>query len=782
VAKRHKSHTLSTISPATLRSRVERAAEEGRYQHALELGKQLNKQDPSPAHRDLLRTVYMGRAQQLRRQGNTRDAQAVLETALQLAGGDPAWLERLAEELALCGNSRRALAVMQQVAESPRYRRIMGLAADAAIQQAAAGRNQLPETLVAAFDLVLQAFAQLDAGEDERVRETLQGIGLQSPFLEWKVLLRGLLAFYQNDKERAIENWQRLDPERLPARLAAPLRFQIDPTYAQAQAPVVQASLQKQADRLQSSGLVQPLRTLQAVLADSEKLPQAFRLAEGLAQALRRESPHLLPRLAACFYWAVVNHGQPEDVRRYERVFGTPADDPGLDRLSALLFEHVGDLAEAHQHWQQFEASVARNAAAWPGEQARRARALVWCRMGRNAASVPDPDKIPDLPPFLRDHPDRPRPLSPSAPECFRRSLELSPDQLAAHEDLLRYYKQEEQEAEAEQAARQLLEHFPDHVPTLEELADLRGHQGDYAESLQLLQRALKINPLDRSLRWKVGNAHLFHARSHAEAGRFPEARSEYQMALSYNEGKSEASVLCKWAACEFKAQEAARAEELLQRALADGSKLAVAYGMLIEAIRLKLPPALKRRFDNEFKDGLAQPPTAAAATALVDTAASHQLAGVQYRGQKTHEKQVVAYLERALKVEFTEDELERTARSLLALKVPKVLRKFTALGRRRFPRNPQFYFLEAESYFAQGPYRFPAWKVQPLLSKAGELARTLPADEKQKALVENIEQRQQMLSVSNVFGPESWDMLEHMFERFFDGQDGFDDDYEDER
>ena len=792
MAKTHKQRVLSPLSPATLRSRVERAVEEGRYQQALELAKQLNKQDPSPVHRDLLRTVYLGRAQQLRKQGHSRDAQTVLETGVQLADGDPGWLERLAEEFALCGAARRALDLAERCPQSPNYRRILALAADASLQQGAAGRKQLPEALAGPFDLILQAFAQLDAGQDEQLRETLQGIGLQSPFLEWKVLLRGLLAFYQNDKERALENWQRLDPERLPAQLAAPLRFQIDRAYAQSQPPAVQAILQKQADRLQESGLVQPLRILQAVLADADQLPQAFRVTEGLVPALRREFPHLVSRLAACFYWAVIDHGQPEDVRRYERVFGTPPDDPGLDRLRALLFEHLGDLVKAHQHWQQFEASVAHNPTAWPGEQARRVQALIWCRMGRNAASVPDPDKIADLPPFLRDHPDRPRPLHPTAPECFRRSLELAPDQLATHAELLQYYKQEGNEAEAEQAARRLLEHFPEHVPALEELADIRAHRGDYVESLHLLQRALKVNPLDRSLRLKVGTAHLFNARSHAEASRFDEARPEYQMALSYRAGKEEGPVLCKWAACEFKAREPARAEELLQKALAEsGSELAIAYSMLIEAIRLKLSPALKRRFDTQFTDGLAQAPTAAAATALAATAADHQGAGVQYRGQKTHEKQVVAYLERAHKAcskkgtvpfPFTEEQLQRIANSLLSLKVPKVLRKFTALGQRHFPENPQFYFLEAESYFAQGPYRFPAWKVHPLLNKASERARALPVDEEQKAFLEKIEQRQQMLNVSNLlFGPQSWEMLEDMFDQMLGGDEDFEDEYDDE-
>src|SRR5204862_1272396 len=126
-----------------------------------------------------------------------------------------------------------------------------------------AGRDALPEALRPQFDLVTQAFAHAEAGRDEEARAALQGVGLQSPFLEWKVLLRGLLAYYQNDDARALENWQRLDPQRLPARLAAPLRYLIDPPYREALPPDAQAALRKKSDRLVGSGLVQPMRTLQ---------------------------------------------------------------------------------------------------------------------------------------------------------------------------------------------------------------------------------------------------------------------------------------------------------------------------------------------------------------------------------------------------------------------------------------------------------------------------------------------------------------------------------------
>jgi tetratricopeptide (TPR) repeat protein len=621
------------------------------------------------------------------------------------------------------------------------------------------------------YDHITRAFAQSEAGQDDQVGETLQGISLRSPFLEWKLLLRGLTAFYQKDDARALENWQRLTTDRLPARLAAPLRFLIDPAYRTAQAPEVQTKLQQQADRLQGSGLVPGLRAIQTSLTSNHhSLAPAFRQAETLLPSLRQLAPQLLPRLASCFYWAVIHPGAPDDVSRYQRVFGPSPDDPHFARLQALAYEHVGELEEAHRFWVQFERDVATNSAAWPGEQAKRVRALVWCHMGRNAASVPDPDKIPDLPPFLRDYPDRPRPLKPSAEECFRHAIELAPDQLEPYEALFEYYQKEEQDDQAETAARQLLDHFPEHVPTLRALGELCLRRDKPSEALSLFQRALKHNPLDRHLREKVGFAHLVNARSHAEAGRFPEARAEYQAALAYEEKGASASVLCKMAACEFKAGETAKAEEFLQQALERGAgRLDVAYSMLIEIIRLKLPRKLKTRFDKEFNAGLAEAPEAATVVAVATTLSAHLSMEVKYHGQKTHEKKVLAYIDKAHRLEYTESQLETLGNALMRAKALKQVQAIAGLGERRFPKNPLFPFLLAESYIAQGPHRCPVWRVQPLLERARQLAAALPPDAHQKDLLELIQNRQAMIGLLNPF---SMNFFQDAFESMFGDED----------
>ena len=242
--KKHKHHQSFAASPADLRPRIERARQEGRFQQALDLAKQLHKYEPTPDHLELLKEVYLGRARQLRSQGQTRDAITVLDVALGLAESTPAWLDAWPRNWPCaatsdgrwpdgrtdrCGQCRPHPGPRRRCRPAARCRRPRRPDA------AAASRFRSPSP----------AFEQVESGQDEAARETLQGIGLRSPFLEWKLLLRGLQAYWHNDDVRAVENWQRLTPERLPARLAAPFRFRIDAGFRAAQPPATQSAAAK---------------------------------------------------------------------------------------------------------------------------------------------------------------------------------------------------------------------------------------------------------------------------------------------------------------------------------------------------------------------------------------------------------------------------------------------------------------------------------------------------------------------------------------------------------
>jgi tetratricopeptide (TPR) repeat protein len=618
---------------------------EGRTQQALELARVLFKQNPSAEHLELVRQATLARARQLRGNGHLRDAATVLINAQDLGGND--FLKQVAQELAACGEIRRAVELLKHLNDPGLQSNLLVQAADASMRQGAGGRQLLPEDLRSQFDLVRQAFAQIAGEQEEAARATLQGIGLNTPFLEWKLFLRGLLAYYQKDDARAVENWQRLDEKRLPARLAGPFRFMIDPPFRQAQSAQTQNQLQKVVDQLQGSPLAMQLRNLQKDLVNSKQLPQAFRQAETFLPALRQQAPALVGRLASCFFWAIIDHGNPEDKNRYLRVFGAPADDPQLLRLEALALEHRHAWEDAHQAWQDFEAELKNNPAWGSEEQRRRVCSLIWSRLGENADARSERDDR--MPAVFRRLAPRERPLKPGAEQCFKKSLELAPDQLEGHEALFRHYLDRNQAGKAFKTGAKLLARFPDHAPTLETMGDLCIQQEDYEGALSFFQRAVSVNPLEKRLRNKVGTVQLHHARALAEAGRFDEARTQYQTSLAREES-DKSMILCKWAACEFKAGAVARGEELIAEARAEGGQvLATAYALAIEATRYKLPAPVKKRFATEFYQALEGPPTVETAMRILLTAASHRLVKVSYHGQQAHQKKVLAYLDRAL-------------------------------------------------------------------------------------------------------------------------------------
>ena len=301
-----------------------------------------------------------------------------------------------------------------------------------------------------------------------------------------------------------------------------------------------------------------------------------------------------------------------------------------------------------------YEREIAQNSQGWPGAQANLARALIWLQMGENAASVPTADQRKNLPHFLRDLADMPDPLKPGPESCFEKALELEPKLLEAHSGLFRYHTRAEHTAKAIKAGRRLLELFPDHLQTMEELADLYGHEGKHNEELELLQQALRHNPLDRADLRRTGDSAMrtsTRARPavcNAKVDQFDKARPHYESALSYAEPQSHGFLSCCWAACEMKAENQSRADELLAQARAKApGEMLLTYVLLVESIRLKLPHAIKTRFTKEFNEAVGDKPTPALAVALLEYLGHLQSEDVTYHGQKTHTKKLYDFVDR---------------------------------------------------------------------------------------------------------------------------------------
>lgn len=760
-----------------LPDRIARARQEGRTQQALDLTRQLFKHNQTEEHRELLRQVTLERGKQLQAQGKISDAATVFSNLLTM-GGTPELRAEAAQRLAACGAAPQAMAALPQIEDPALRLRALQHAADAALAKGGAGKNALPAELHAAFDLILHAFKHYEAGRDEEARALLQGIGLQSPFLEWKLLLRGLLAYYTNDDARALENWRRLDSERLPYRICAALRAGIDPAFLKAQPAAVQKSLQAKSAAQTGSEFASPLRDL-GVSIQHESLGPAFRKADQLVKNLGREFPQLATRLAHCFFWAILNQGRPEDFERYQRVFGEPADDPNLYRLEALAQEMRGLWPEAHQAWQKFIGYVANAPHEWPGAIGIHVQAMIWSRMAENA--LPERRRRgKSANPFFDLFANQTAPLKPSAEKCYENAIALAPDRLAGYIPLFNLYRDAGKLAKAKKLGVQMLKHFPDHADTLEALGELSLEARDYKKAQEYFEKSIQANPLDLELRGKLAHARQNFGLKLTLEKKYDAARAQYEKALHLWEG-AKTPLLCQWAVAELKAGNAPRAEELIAQALAESDqRLACRYALVGASVRAKLPPKQKKSIADDLKAALVQTPTPAEILVLLESAADQRLVhDKSFHGQKSQEKTILKFLDAIQFDAFDEAQLQRITVGLETLNVRKPWLHCLNHARRHYLKNPFFRLSFVEYYLMEG--RYPKTHLaREHLDAARTLVEQMPRGEEQQRYLDAIKVSEGFIAELNARHPSMTDMLDRMFGDFGPDMDD-DDDYDDE-
>lgn len=765
-----------------LSEQIAKARREGRTQHALDLTRQYYKFEQTEERRELLRQVTLERGQQLYTQGSTKDAVTVYVNALTL-GGTPEFVAAVAQGLALCGALAQALLVVERLPDPMQRQRVFAHVADGAVVAGPANKAHLPVELQGAFELVLQAFAHYEAGRDEEARAVLQGIGLQSPFLEWKVLLRGLLAYYAKDDVRALENWQRLDPARLPYRLAAPLRAGIDAAFLHAQPDAVQKALRAKLMQQQGVSFAPVLRELRELLHDG-KLSPAFRKAETVVPLLKRDFPDLLPRFAHCFYWAIIEQGEPEDLERYLRVFGSPSDDPDVHRLEALALETRGMWPEAHKAWKDFIGSAA-TCDAWPGEARTRVQSLIWTRMAENA--LPNRKRRGRSGNPLFDlFAAQTGPLKPSAETCLENAIMLAPDRLDCYRALFELYRREHKLPKAKKLGQELLTRFPDHAETLDALGELCMDTRDYKKAQDFFEKSIQANPLDRSLRAKLARARQVYGLSLTVARKYDQAMIQYEQALRVWDG-AKTPLLCQWAVAEMKANNAARAAELIAQALAEpDQRLACRYTLVGESVRAKLSAPQKKQIAQDLKDALAQAPTPAEILVLLEGAAQQRRTHDDaFHGQKTQEKTILKFLDSIRLHEFNEAQLERLCTCLGVLQARRPWLTCLNHARRQCLKNPFFRLAFVDYYLMDGdPYTSKVHLAREHLDDARRLVEPMPRGELQQQYLEQIKEKERILAEMQARNPSMMDMLDRMFggggPPFGDEDDDFYD-YEDE-
>ncbi len=705
--------------PAPSPERVERSLQSGDLTAALAIARDLHRLAPTAENLALLKRTLRAAAAELADRDNALEFNRLLAEADAVDPDDPAW--RLERACLLARGGRRADA-LERVDESSRAR-ILGEAADRAIRTRS--KEFLPEEMHGGFDAVVAAFRHHEAGDEVAARTALEPIGLRSPFLEWKVLLRGLLALATDDKARAGENFERLDPERMPARLAIPLRAGLSEAYFKSLPAGLAAKAQQQSARLFTSPLIEHLRTIAQNLGRDRPLTPVFRAAEHALPLLRKSAPALVPRLANCLYHAILQQGQPQDLARYRKLFGNPAEDPGFHRLQAQIAEQLGDLDMSNREWQKYEVWLAAVPPGWPPPVAARARAMIWTRMGEHAeqhaeqADSEFEDGFGFLAPPRRRK--KPKPLEPSAELCYTRAATLAPDWNEANRHVCLDVLDVGKTAAAEAAIRRYLALQPGDLAGVRSLADLLSQEGRTEEATDYWLKAISINPLDEATRMRAASAILALARRKLAAGAPAEASAVLDHHATLLEERSPATTAALRSVIFMKERKPDEAAAARQVALTrPGTRLCSAYHILVDSQLAKLKPPEQRAAEKLFADELTPAPKPLEVNLLIAAYDSYHLERISYRGQKSHEKKVLDQVARCIEAEAPEIDFECLASFLAARHQWKLVKNFTDACIKRFRSNPAFYYFRCEAGLETGERHY---KISDRLHKAKQLA-----------------------------------------------------------
>jgi hypothetical protein len=342
---------------------------------------------------------------------------------------------------------------------------------------------------------VRAALEQLYAGAAEQALAAVAGIPRGSPFADWVLFVRGLAACYEQDAARMSANWDRLDPNRLAARIARPLACLVDRTLPPRTDSREQAGLRKLYRALPGASVLISLEALSSSLA-SDDWRATVRALQQHGDKLRGMNPSLMTRLTrlVCLPWA--REGNVTAIQSLSRTWPALPLDPHWNHLLALAHQCAGgDDEAANAHWEQYLVDLE---AVDPLSDAERnaASGLVALHLARFF--------VKEVRLLSRcgcgcSHEEEIAVAQDAALDSFRKCQRYLPRYLPGYHELAGFHEAHGDLLAAADTHRQAVCHVPDCLESLHYLARHHLNRDEPAEAAEHVRRIRQVRPLDAS-------------------------------------------------------------------------------------------------------------------------------------------------------------------------------------------------------------------------------------------------------------------------------------------
>ncbi len=693
-----------------------------RYKDAIIIFKQLIKEDKDSADwNKLLANAYLGRTRELAAKKMYKEALVVWENMASLCGEhkEPYLYVSLLVNLGRYDEAVGAyIRFKNRITGNAQINDLDATLASLSLLNKGDFIKSIPKdsALLTHRDLALEALNAFCLEDDRLAKDILAKIPFKSPYKGIRMFIKALNLLYSGKQDEAKKTVGKLGANNLLARFFEVFRLS---TTSGKELTSILPNLGIQEKEIMASliGITTDRINLASELMETSLLKntrRAFKLLHSNADILGSDIVK-----KTCIK-ILINY--PSKIVQYEQLFGklNPFESA---RIRALSAERQKRTEQASEYWETCLNEL--NHADFTADEKKLAAALILRRLANELCNE-EPKSDSSRANMVS--------IAGKALGFLEKSLDYDPHDKNTYLEIIQIshvvHGQKVSQKWIDTAANLLRNDVEIQLLAAKAAADKKS----FKKAMKHAEQVIKMDPINTSARNLMVTLLLFQARKQVKAKKFHLARKEFEKAAELERDKKTlASINFKHGLMEALANNNSACELLIaegRRLLADSPSIA-AFILTIESRRMGMPPEVSRQYNDEFTACTATSVSPKETIAIISMAESYAL--LNERGVNAGEL-ADQYMQKALKVVFSESELKIICEFLQKRERFKTLSKYARKGIKLFPKHPIFTYYHMFGK-CMGQLLKLSEKDMYLLDKAEEMA-TSQGDTKTAKLI----------------------------------------------
>ncbi|MDR2346789.1 MAG: hypothetical protein LBE18_12070 [Planctomycetaceae bacterium] len=618
--------------------------------------------------------------------------------------------------------------------------------------------DMLPETLEAA-EQIKKTFQLIESRQDTKATEILAAIPFKSPAAEWKLLIRGLIAHYNDDNKTATECWQRLNNSRPTHKIASNLQNLFrDKNNVYSNNDIVKQfnlfkdkSISSQSSKID---LIDNLRIINDCLKLGKYKDVLFRLPI-IRQTAQSQHARMYGRILYQVYVHLLKRAQPVIVRQFiEQNLPLPLDPHGNRTFAILINRLIKTDMEIplwlrqsglHIYWKKFAEEDVDLIESFSPQMKSRAKSIAFYEIIDNAREALMTKSIRKM--IISDL-NKHNYSSVDSDEdyygsdwftfYYKKAIDADPTNIIAFEDFESFLQmmQEPEKADGEKKAeyeiilndlyKQIFQHNTGDIKLLYQLFDTCISRNKFDDSVEILANIENLNKISKNTIYRKLKLTIFQCRQALQKNDlintekyitvFDNIQNIDPIYYRYN-----LVMLALKFIFSIRKENIKQAKEILSNHKKHGfdNILPIIFAVLFETRRIKISSKIVKNLENLFYQEVQKPPKSSSVGAISDLLSGvfDNSTEITYKDDiftNEHVQKVFNYIKEIGRIRWKKEKditgvctfiwhyLTKcnSVSSSNKQTVVKLFQRLAKRGKSLFPNSPILTFLELESLY----------------------------------------------------------------------------------